>query len=64
LAWDTSPRDPVNVLDMRLGFKGKDWSATLWGRNVLDEKYNDEYTHPFVWKALPSRFGLEYTKNF
>jgi iron complex outermembrane recepter protein len=64
LAWDTSPRDPVNVLDMRVGFKGKDWSATLWGRNVLDEKYNDEYTHPFVWKALPSRFGLEYTKNF
>ncbi|MEO8465504.1 MAG: TonB-dependent receptor [Gammaproteobacteria bacterium] len=64
LAWDTSPRDPVDLLDLRFGFKGKDWSATLWGRNVLDEKYNDEYTHPFVWKALPSRFGLEYTKNF
>jgi iron complex outermembrane receptor protein len=64
LAWDTSPRDDVNVLDLRVGFKGDDWSATLWGKNALDEEYNDEYTHPFVWKAQPARWGVEYTKSF
>ena len=64
LAWDPSPRDPISLLDLRFGFKGKDWTATLWGKNVLDEKYNDEYSTPFVWKALPARWGLEYTKNF
>jgi iron complex outermembrane receptor protein len=64
LPWDTSPRDPVNVLDVRVGFKGDDWTATLWSKNALDEEYNDEYTHPFVWKALPARWGIEYTKNF
>jgi iron complex outermembrane receptor protein len=64
LPWDASPRDAVNVLDVRVGFKGDDWSATLWGKNALDEEYNDEYTHPFVWKAQPARWGIEYTKNF
>ena len=54
----------MNVLDLRVGFKGDDWSATLWGKNALDEDYNEEYTHPFVWKALPARWGIEYTKSF
>jgi iron complex outermembrane receptor protein len=64
LAWDQNPRDDVSVLDVRFGFRGDDWSATLWGKNALDEKYNDEFSHPFVWKALPARWGIEYTKNF
>jgi len=64
LPWDQHPRDAVNVLDVRFGFKGDDWAATLWGKNALDEKYNDEFSHPFVWKALPARWGIEYTKSF
>jgi iron complex outermembrane receptor protein len=65
LPWDAAgPRDDVNVLDLRIGFKGDDWSATLWSKNALDEEYNDEYTHPFVWKAQPARWGVEYTKSF
>jgi iron complex outermembrane receptor protein len=64
LPWDQTSRDNVNVLDLRVGFKGDDWSATLWSKNALDEEYNDEYTHPFVWKALPQRWGVQYTKSF
>ena len=52
------------MLDVRVGFKGDDWSATLWGKNALDEEYNDEFTYPFVWKAQPARWGIEYTKSF
>ena len=64
LPWDTAPRDDVHVLDVRLGFQGDSWSATLWGKNALDEEYNDEFSYPFVWKAQPARWGIEYTKSF
>jgi iron complex outermembrane receptor protein len=64
LAWDPSPRDDVSVLDLRVGFSGDDWSATLWSKNALDEEYNDEFSFPFVWKALPARWGIEYSKSF
>ena len=52
------------MLDVRVGFQGDDWSATLWAKNLLDEEYNDEFSHPFVWKAQPQRWGIQYTKNF
>jgi iron complex outermembrane receptor protein len=64
LAWNQTIRDPVNVVDMRIGFQRDDWSAVLWAKNLLDEEYNDEFSHPFVWKALPQRFGIQYTKDF
>jgi iron complex outermembrane receptor protein len=64
LAWNQTVRDDVNVLDLRLGVQGDDWSIALWGKNVLDEEYNEEFSHPFVFKALPARFGLQYTKEF
>jgi iron complex outermembrane receptor protein len=64
LAWNQTIRDPVNVVDMRVGLGGDDWSAVLWAKNLFDEEYNDEFSHPFVWKALPQRFGIQYTKDF
>jgi iron complex outermembrane receptor protein len=64
LPWDQSPRDDVSVLDMRVGVQGDDWSVAVWAKNLLDEKYNDEFTHPFVWKALPARWGVQYSKSF
>ncbi|MEH6571182.1 MAG: TonB-dependent receptor, partial [Halioglobus sp.] len=35
-------RDPVHMVNARLGLSGKDdqWQLTLWGRNLLDEEYN------------------------
>jgi iron complex outermembrane receptor protein len=64
LAWNQTVRDPVNVVDLRVGLQGNDWSATLWAKNLFDEEYNDEFSHPFVWKALPQRWGIQYTKDF
>ncbi len=52
------------MLDLRVGLQGKDWELMLWGKNVQDEKYNDEFSYPFVWKAQPERWGVTYTKNF
>jgi iron complex outermembrane receptor protein len=64
LPWDQSPRDDVSILDMRMGVQGDDWSVALWAKNLLDEEYNDEFSHPFVWKALPARWGVQYSKSF
>src|SRR4029077_13374952 len=64
LPWDQIPRDPYDVLDIRAGLQGKDWELTFWSKNVLDEKYNDEFSFPFVWKAQPQRYGVQYTKSF
>jgi iron complex outermembrane receptor protein len=64
LPWDQIPRNPYDVLDVRVGLQGKDWELTLWAKNALDEKYNDEFSFPFVWKAQPQKVGIQYTKSF
>jgi iron complex outermembrane receptor protein len=64
LAWNQTVRDPVNLVDMRLGVQADDWSVVFWSKNLTDEEYNDEFSHPFVWKAMPQRWGIQYTKDF
>ncbi len=62
----TNDRDPVNLLDLRVGYEMPDnWALTLWGKNVTDEEYHTEYsTGGFVYKALPARWGIDFTKEF
>jgi iron complex outermembrane receptor protein len=64
LPWNTTVRDPVNTVDLRLGVQAEDWSAMFWAKNLTDEEYNEEWSHPFAWKALPRRWGIQYTKDF
>jgi iron complex outermembrane receptor protein len=33
-------RDPVTLLNVRLGVDSKSWSATVWAKNLTDETYN------------------------
>jgi len=63
---DTNDRDSVNLLDLRVGYEVADnWAVTLWGKNLLDEEYHTEYsTGGFVFKALPARYGIDFTKEF
>jgi hypothetical protein len=51
LPWNQLPRDPYNLLDVRVGLQGDDWSAVVWSKNALDEEYNEEFSYPFVWKG-------------
>jgi iron complex outermembrane receptor protein len=64
LPWDQIPRHPYSLLDLRIGIQGTDWDVALWSKNALDEKYNAEFSYPFVWKAQPMRWGIQYTKDF
>ena len=65
LAWNQTVRDPVNVVDAARRLAGRRLVGDRCGaKNLFDEEYNDEFSHPFVWKALPQRWGIQYTKNF
>ena len=63
-------QDPIsdyNLLNARLGIKSADdhWSATLWGRNLTDKKYNAEFSPGgFLFRALPRRYGLDLEYRF
>ena len=69
-------RDPVTLLNVRLGMDGKSWSATVWAKNLTDKQYNAEwspgpmffpnpgYTNNFVFKAMPRRWGVDLNYRF
>jgi iron complex outermembrane receptor protein len=69
-------RDPVGLLNLRLGVDSRTWSASFWAKNLTDTKYNAEwspgpmffpnpgYTNNFVFKALPRRWGIDLNYRF
>jgi iron complex outermembrane recepter protein len=58
-------RNPVNLLDVRLGVDSERWSVIGWTRNAHDRQYNAEYSPGgFVFKAPPRRWGVDFSYNF
>ena len=66
--WDpynVTSRDPVNLIDMRAGVETDRWSVTAWSKNLTDKKYNAEFsTGGFLWRAMPRRYGVDFTFKF
>lgn len=66
--WDpanSTSRDPVDLVDARLGLDARKWSATVWARNLTDEEYNTEFSPGgFLYRALPRRYGVELEYRF
>ena len=63
--YNTTSRDPVSLLDARLGLRGGGWTVTAWGRNLTDRKYNAEFSPGgFLFRALPRRYGIEFDYRF
>jgi iron complex outermembrane receptor protein len=72
--WDPgniSTRSPVSLVDLRFGFELADnWSLAIWSKNLLDEKYNAEFSPGpapglnFLWPAPPRRWGVTFIKDF
>jgi len=66
--WDPSNstvRDPVNLLDWRIGIEGESWSLVGWQRNFNDVQYNAEFSPGgFVFKGKPRRWGIDFVKEF
>ncbi|HEX6997130.1 MAG TPA: TonB-dependent receptor [Gammaproteobacteria bacterium] len=58
-------RNPVNLLDWRIGIEGESWSVIGWQRNFNDVQYNAEFSPGgFVFKAKPRRWGIDFVKEF
>jgi iron complex outermembrane recepter protein len=69
-------RDPVTLLNVRLGIDGASWSAAVWAKNLTDKDYNAEwspgpmffpnpgYANNFVFKAMPRRWGVDLNYRF
>lgn len=66
--WDvenSTSRNPVNLVDARLGVAGKRWAVTAFAQNLFNEIYNAEFSPGgFVFKARPRRFGIEASYSF
>ena len=66
--WDvynSTVREPVEVVDVRAGIKGNGWSIHGFATNLFNEKYNAEFSPGgFVFKARPRRYGLDIGYEF
>ena len=63
--YNTTSRDPIDIVDGRIALGGDRWSATLWGKNLTDKEYNQEFSPGgFLFKALPLRYGIEFEYTF
>jgi iron complex outermembrane receptor protein len=66
--WDpqnSTVRDPVDLLDARLGIEGDRWSLIAWGKNLNNKQYNAEFSPGgFVFKAKPRRYGIDFVRRF
>lgn len=62
---NTTSRDPIDLVNARLGVEGERWSLTAFAENLFDEEYNAEFSPGgFVFKARPRRYGAELSFRF
>ncbi len=63
--YDSTSRDPVSLLDLRLGLQGERWTVTAWSKNLTNTIYNAEFSPGgFLWRALPRRYGVDFDYRF
>lgn len=63
--FNTTVRQPVDVVDARAGVTIGGVSITAFAQNLFDETYNAEFSPGgFVFRARPRRFGVEVGYRF
>lgn len=63
--YNTTVRDPVDLVDARVGVEGQNWGLFAFAKNLFNEKYNAEFSPGgFVFKARPRVYGAEATYKF
>jgi iron complex outermembrane receptor protein len=63
--FNTTSRDPIDLVNARLGVEGDNWSLVAFAENLFDETYNAEFSPGgFVFKARPRRYGAEVSFRF
>ncbi len=63
--YNTTVRDPVDLVDARAGVDGGNWGVYAFATNLFDEEYNAEFSPGgFVFKARPRIYGVEASFEF
>ncbi len=63
-------RDAYETVNLRIGLEGERWSATVWGRNITDEKYLEEvipaveFGGSFIHPATTATYGADVVFRF
>ena len=60
--------DPYTLVDVRVGLKGRQWRATLWGKNIFNEYYWTNVTPAFDtlvrYAGSPATYGATVSFDF
>ncbi len=70
-----SVRNPIDLVNMRIGVEGPVWSVTAWSKNLFDKIYNAEWapgpnfpgppgTNSGVFRAEPRVWGVDFKYHF
>lgn len=63
--FNTTVRQPVDIVDARAGVSFDGVSVTAFAANLFDETYNAEFSPGgFVFRARPRRYGIEIGYKF
>jgi len=68
--YNITSRDPVSLVDLRLGLQAETWTLTAWSKNLTNKIYNAEFSPGnvggagFLWRAPPRRFGVDLDYRF
>ena len=68
--YNITSRDPVSLVDLRLGLQAERWTLTAWSKNLTNKIYNAEFSPGnvggagFLWRALPRRYGVDLDYRF
>jgi iron complex outermembrane receptor protein len=63
--YNTTVRNPVDIVNLRAGLRIDGWSITGFAQNLFEEEYNAEFSPGgFVYKAKPLRYGVEVGFEF
>jgi iron complex outermembrane receptor protein len=68
--YNITSRDPVSLVDLRMGLQAKNWTVTAWSKNLTNKIYNAEFSPGnvggagFLWRALPRRYGVDLDYKF
>jgi iron complex outermembrane receptor protein len=63
-------RDAYETVNLNIGLEGERWSATVWGRNITDEKYLEEvipapeFGGSFIHPAATATYGVDFVFRF
>jgi len=66
--WDvpnSTVRDPIHLVNARVGVEGDNWGLYGFATNLFNEEYNAEFSPGgFVFKARPRVYGVEATYRY